>query len=332
MKTKNILLVALLVLLTGLASCKKDHDIPTGMVFNADVPTGAINGKFTINASGNKVYFSKGNLQYRASTNTWQFAANQYDYIGSDNSNISQNYSGWIDLFGWGTSGYHDASDPYNVNYQPWSTSTSTVNETYNYYGYGPSTNMSSPNLTGSSANYDWGVYNAISNGGGQAGQWRTLTVEEWRWVLGPSSPNPGVNCRTSSTVNGTPNARYAKAQVAGVHGVIVFPDSYTHPGVVAQPVGINETGNTGWNGNNYSATDFGLMQENGAVFLPAAGYRNGTSVNIVGSIGYYWSASYSISYGAWHVYFDDSGLSTVSYDYINRYYGFSVRPVCSAQ
>ncbi len=36
MKTKNIILIALLVLLTGLASCKKDHDIPTGKVFNAN--------------------------------------------------------------------------------------------------------------------------------------------------------------------------------------------------------------------------------------------------------------------------------------------------------
>lgn len=35
MKTKNIILFALLVLLTSMASCKKDPDIPTGQVFNA---------------------------------------------------------------------------------------------------------------------------------------------------------------------------------------------------------------------------------------------------------------------------------------------------------
>ena len=106
------------------------------------------------------MYFSQGNLQYQASTNTWKFADNQYDYVGSTNSNISSFYSGWIDLFGWGTSGYHDANDPYNVNYQPWSTSTSQVNSSYNNYGYGPSINMIDPNLTGTNANYDWGVYN----------------------------------------------------------------------------------------------------------------------------------------------------------------------------
>ena len=34
MKTKNIILIALLAILAVLASCKKDHDIPTGKVFN----------------------------------------------------------------------------------------------------------------------------------------------------------------------------------------------------------------------------------------------------------------------------------------------------------
>ena len=55
---------------------------------------------FTINANGDKIFFSQGNLQYQASTNTWRFAEHQYDLIGSDNSNISSTYSGWIDLFG----------------------------------------------------------------------------------------------------------------------------------------------------------------------------------------------------------------------------------------
>ena len=118
-------------------------------------PTGAINDKFTINDNGDQVYFSQGNLQYQASTDTWKFAESQYDYIGDANSNISSSYDGWIDLFGWGTSGYHDANDPYNVNYQPWSSSDSELNNDYNTYGYGPSTNMPDMNLTGTSANYD---------------------------------------------------------------------------------------------------------------------------------------------------------------------------------
>ena len=292
-----------------------------------NAPQGAINGLFTINSNGDQVYFSQGNLQYKASTNLWQFAANQYDYIGSANSNISSSYSGWIDLFGWGTSGYHASNDLYNMNYQPWSTIASFVNVSFNYYGYGPSVGMSSPNLTGSSANYDWGVYNQINNA---ANGWRTLTRDEWVWVLGPDSSSPGTNCRTSSTVNGTANARYVKAKVNSVQGVILFPDTYTHPSGVAQPIGINETGNAGWNGNDYSATEFGLMEQNGAVFLPASGYRNVTSVYSVGSSGSYWSTTFRDSANAYSVDFDGSSLYQ---EYGNsRYYGQSVRLVRDAQ
>ena len=295
-------------------------------VIPSQVPTGAINGKFTINSSGAKVYFSNGNLQYQASTDTWRFATNQWDYVGVDNANISQTYSGWIDLFGWGTSGYQDTSDPYNMNYQPWSISTTSVNVTYNYFGYGPSTNMPSPNLTGSSSEYDWGVHNFIS---GTTSSWRTLTKSEWVWILGPASPNPGTNCRTSSTVNGTANARYARAKVDNKHGVIIFPDIYTHPSGVAQPVGINGTG-TGWDGNNYSADDFESMEQHGAVFLPAAGNRDGISVNDVGSYGYYWSASYYNSYNAYTMSFHDPFLNSNNSN--SRCSGRSVRLVCPAE
>ena len=55
---------------------------------------GTINGKFTINASGDQVYFSQGNLQY---VGTWQFAENQWDYFGNSQSD---NHRDW---FGWGT-------------------------------------------------------------------------------------------------------------------------------------------------------------------------------------------------------------------------------------
>ncbi|MBQ0016978.1 MAG: hypothetical protein KBT04_08355, partial [Bacteroidales bacterium] len=42
-----------------------------------------------------------------------------------------------------------------------------------NYTGFGPSINQVDTNLTGTSANYDWGVYNVISNGGNVVGRWR---------------------------------------------------------------------------------------------------------------------------------------------------------------
>ena len=118
--------------------------------------TGAINGVFSVSSS-KKVNFSQGNLQYQASTRTWRFAEHQWDITGSENSKISENYSGWIDLFGWGTSGYNGKN--------PWMTSTESTN-----YGNGYN------DIAGT--NYDWGVYNTISNGGGK--RWRTLTGDEW--------------------------------------------------------------------------------------------------------------------------------------------------------
>ena len=63
-------------------------------------------------------------------------------------------------------------------------------------------------------------------------------------------------------------------------------------------------------------------------IFLPAAGYRYGTSSVSVGSYGYYWSSQVysSYVYSAWDMYFSSSDHYPGS-DY--RYYGFSVRPVC---
>lgn len=289
-------------------------------------PTGAIDGKFTINSSGDKVYFSQGNLQYNKTTQEWSFMDHQYDMVETQGQNVGENYANQnvISLFGWGTSGWNNG----NVYYQPYDTQNN--GNSSQGYGYGPTDGTSyGYNLTDTYANADWGVHNPISNGGDQAGQWRTLTMDEWVWVLGTYIPNPGVNCRTSSTVNGTPNARYAKAQVAGVHGVIVFPDSYTHPSGVAQPVGINEPGNTGWNGNNYSSSEFGQIEQRGAVFLPAAGYRDGTSVYNVGSSGHYWSASYNTINLAVYLGFNGPLLNMGGKE---RYFGFSVRLVRSAE
>ena len=51
MKKKNILLVALMVLLTGMVSCKKDHDIPTGKTFNEGSGEGGSTASYTVSVS-----------------------------------------------------------------------------------------------------------------------------------------------------------------------------------------------------------------------------------------------------------------------------------------
>ena len=113
-------------------------------------------GAFSV--SGTKVvYFSKGNLQYQASTNTWRFAKNQYEAVGgsngsgnvapyntsSANESPSDSQTGWIDLFGWAASGI--SRDGVNA-YQPYSTSTTSAD-------YGTTTTKSASETLG---NYDW--------------------------------------------------------------------------------------------------------------------------------------------------------------------------------
>lgn len=76
---------------------------------------------------------------------------------------------------------------------------------------------------------------------------------------------------------------------------------------------------------NGYKVTS--NTNEN-SIFLPAAGYRDGSSVRSVGSDGCYWSSSLyeSYPYYAYYLYFY-SGY--VDWDYYYRYYGHTVRAVC---
>lgn len=76
---------------------------------------------------------------------------------------------------------------------------------------------------------------------------------------------------------------------------------------------------------NGYKVTS----KKNGnSIFLPAAGYRNDSSLDRAGSFGYYWSSSLREEYSnsAYELYFypDDVGRLNV-----DRCCGTSVRPVC---
>jgi hypothetical protein len=286
------------------------------------------------------VYFSQGNLQYQASTNTWRFAENQWDMLAKpedmtshheaygDVADMSTQYTSsstaWIDMFGWGTSGWHDENDPYNVYYQPWSMSNQEVVPycDYNIWGYGPSVNMPSPSLIGSSANYDWGVYNAISNGGNAAGLWRTLTLDEWEYVFHTRTTDSGIH--------------FAMACVNGVNGVIILPDNWSNDyyslnnADLEGSFGHNVIGLTVWNN---------AFQVNGAVFLPATGERSGPWVYSIGSRGKYWQVVHEtgdwghsiekvVSFG-----FVNSGYLNVGGDFgwTYRCFGISVRLVQDA-
>ena len=342
-----------------------------GTVYGTDesfmtlAPAGAIRGLFTVNSNGDQVYFSQGNLQYQASSNTWRFAEHQWDYVGgidtisgelygnvfengikSDNALISPAYDGWIDLFGWGTSGYHDSNDSFNANYQPWSTSTNIVNANCcNYFGYGPSTNMSSPDLTGLSIGYDWGVYNLISNGGNSTYQWRTPAFNELDFIFNIRTTAEG----TASVVNGTTDARFAMAIVNGVSGIILFPDKYIHPDGITQPEGINNAV-ISFAVNNYSDEAWTSMEQTGCVFIPASGARYNTSFYhgtsaYQGLCGVYWTSThyngeysyydgecaYRLGFTSEDVFISNLNFSLYQRQHGSRRYGESVRLIQDA-
>ena len=256
---------------------------------------GALSGQFTINAQGKKIVFSQGNLQYQASSQTWQFAVQQNDYIGTANEQISATNSGWIDLFGWGT-----GNKP-------------TTNSTENSSDYASFT--------------DWGV-NAISNGGNTANLWRTLTKAEWVYLIQTrtkASTLFGMGC--VNNVNGMillPDNWETPA------GVTFVPS--TQQGL--QDLGIhfqNESKNN-FSHNNYTQAQWSVMESAGAVFLPAAGGRFGSEVYMVGENGYYWSATADeyTDYFSHLMYYDSEFLFPQGYT--GAYRGLSVRLVKSAE
>lgn len=254
---------------------------------------GVLPGLFSVSET-EQIRFSQGNLQYQASTNTWRFAENQYDVIGTDNSNISDSYDGWIDLFGWATSGYSNS--------MPYQTSDDVSD-------YGPE----DESIGGT--NYDWGVFNKILNGGNTIGLWRLLAKDEWEYILNKrdnASKLFGVGC------------------VNGVNGLILLPDSCVIPeGVTFRAAVASDLGAELYRiVNDFDIAEWTLLEEAGAVFFPAAGARLGSRVMYTGTAGYYWTET-TFEYDAKSIYcmgFDSSravweGLS-------NRTNGRSVRLV----
>ncbi len=290
-----------------------DRSLVANFMLQGDAPTGAINGLFTINENGDQVYFSQGNLQYQASTNTWRFSENQWECVGNDNGNISSTYSGWIDLFGYGTSGWNNG----NTYYQPYNYESNYISNTG--YGYGPTDGTNYVfDLTGIYANADWGVYNSISNGGNAPNQWHTLSKLEWDYIF-----------RNRSTTSG---AHYAKAKVNNVNGVILLPDNWD---ISIFPLNNTDADAAPYTVNNITTIDWMALEARGAVFLSAAGSRNSEpSVNYYNEVGCYHSSSVYSSHCSGNIFFDAGNVVSFGEGYgyyYQRDHGYSVRLVQDA-
>lgn len=169
------------------------------------------------------------------------------------------------------------------------------------YFGWGTGSN---PTNTAR----DWHGYQTFEDWGKTIGDgWRTLTAEEWLYVL--SGRKDAGTKRATGTVN-------------GVHGLILLPDTWRLPENGHFTAGLNK-----WEGaNNYSDYTWQAMEGAGAVFLPAAGYRCGATVDSVGVRGSYWSSTPCDEYDAYTMFFHEN-RANVRGNYL-RDLGLSVRLV----
>jgi len=127
---------------------------------------------------------------------------------------------------------------------------------------------------------------------------WSTLSKDEWTYLLSNRANAESLRKFVTFTVSGN----------GTVAGLVILPDGD------APSTAIPDT------------IDEAYLTSNNAVFLPAAGRRNDTSVSYVGLGGGYWSSSYDSISKAWDMNFGPGGVYPQDSD--PRSYGQSVRLV----
>lgn len=222
--------------------------------------------KYISVASDKKVKFATGNLQatYDGSEWTWGFATNQWDYIGNAAGNTSINGNGTVsasnvtvDLFGW-----VGASNTTWTGAAMYGISNLT---TESHYGTSDTEALKS----------DWGT----NMGTG----WRTLSADEWKYLL---------NTRSAMKIGTKDNARYVRATVHGIKGLIIFPNQIVW---IETTMGdAPTTCNNATDNYTYAPTDaqWTVLEAAGCVFLPGAGNRYSNGVFNVQTWSRYWSSS----------------------------------------
>lgn len=198
---------------------------------------GYINGEFSISET-QKIWFSKGNLQYQASTNTYRFAESQLEMIWEESDSVSPTYNGWIDIYPFGTSGWYSGT---HIDNYPYDIDGIYTNAYSDYV----------KNMNGDNQYADWGIFNPISNGGNVRGQWRCITSEEMRHIMYYRTTSSGI--------------LYAYATINDVCGVIIFPDNWN-----ASLYSSINTDHSNYTDNIISISDWNnIFEANGVAFFP---------------------------------------------------------------
>lgn len=247
-------------------------------------------------SSNKQVFFSKGNLQYNAAQDKWRFAEHQYDAIGGNGGSGNVAPYGSAASANETTDGNGRATQDAWIDLFGWGTGNAPTKWASDNSQYGTYT--------------EWGTTakNDLNDG-----TWRTLTKDEWVYLF-------------QGRANASQKAGLATIQGAAVVGVgmVILPDNW------AMPEGCTFIAKTGsgsaYADNIYTLAQWEKMEAAGAIFLPAAGYRNATLVYYAGAHGYYWSCSANEATNAYRLYFLAGNLNPQVYN--NRCYGLAVRLV----
>ena len=271
-------------------------------------------------AADKEARFTPGNLQYigsKAGKEHWQLAPSQYSYLGSSNAKPANadtgvTFTGDLDLFGWG-----DVNAPFHG---------STDNGEYLGGHASPAANQVltddhnwATKFNGSEKLYiDYNAAPQVEYSKASGKKYYVLNQTEWKYLF----DNQYWGYATVELENGSK-----------VQGIAVLPSDIATDDAAAAiiPAWRKSSANAYHSTNTSNAsryTENALSQADldaaGALFLPAAGNRNGTSIFYVGANGYYWSSVSQSATSAYYVGFYATYFNPQLYT--TRYYGFSVR------
>lgn len=261
-----------------------------------DVPN--LSGVFSVSDT-KKVNFSSGNLQATTTdlgeTWTWGFALNQWDYIGGTESATAEDATTNNKIIDNGKMSANGTIDLFG-----WSTTATT-------YGIYNKTNQSY--YKGDFV--DWG--NAVGDG------WHTLSIAEWKYLF----------CDRPDAAH-----LFGMGSVNGVNGIILLPDDWAEEKFDDTDNGLTDKGiylykneaKTNFSFHTITANQWYLMEEAGAVFLPAAGHRYGVGVGGCEVYAKYWASDGRTDQNANMLYGDEEVLNPEAENYLM--WGNSVRLV----
>lgn len=244
---KKILFVPFVsLLLVSNTSCNSKISMPT----------------HAFSVSANKyVYFAESNLNYNPAQNTWRFAENAYDCIDAGNDNISENYDGYLDLFGW------------SVPHKPTFYSSDNTE-----YGHGSDDATNTP--------FDYGIYleNVIGNG------YRMFTHDEIHYML--MYRKNAAKLFGYGSINDRKGLFILPDDFVLPSGLQFLPsteDGFTNQYNWYWSNGVKDN----YLNNKYTISDWQKLKNAGAAFLPCSGMRYEQETSHINISGHYWTSSH---------------------------------------